>query len=141
MPGVRLQRFDPLTSSAEMDQSLWRKPVSARFMLSRRSSRVAAYRGNVALAGNYPGFLDQVAAQAAMPIALVSLGNPYLLRSFPGVSAYLATFSPVIRPRKQPRQKAILGAHWSIRPAARYNSRHCEVRRCHSTVKVSKEIE
>jgi beta-N-acetylhexosaminidase len=28
-------------------------------------------------------------------VALVALGNPYLLRNFPGVTAYLATFSNV----------------------------------------------
>jgi len=27
------------------------------------------------------------------PVTLIALGNPYLLRDFPGVAAYLATFS------------------------------------------------
>jgi beta-N-acetylhexosaminidase len=29
------------------------------------------------------------------PVLLVSMGNPYLLRSFPNVAAYLTTFSTV----------------------------------------------
>ena len=62
---------------------------------------VGAYRGNVALTGNYPGFVEKLQASGS-PIVLVSLGNPYLLRSFPGVSAYLATFSPV--PTSKPRR-------------------------------------
>jgi beta-N-acetylhexosaminidase len=33
--------------------------------------------------------------KGAAPVVLVSLGNPYLLRDFAGVSSYLATFSPV----------------------------------------------
>jgi beta-N-acetylhexosaminidase len=33
--------------------------------------------------------------RSSAPVVLVSLGNPYLLRNFPGVSSYLATFSPV----------------------------------------------
>jgi beta-N-acetylhexosaminidase len=32
---------------------------------------------------------------SGQPVALVALGNPYLLRNFPGVTAYLATFSSV----------------------------------------------
>ncbi len=54
---------------------------------------VNAYRGNVALAGNYPDFLNSLIAGKA-PVTLVSLGNPYLVRSFPNVSAYLTTYSP-----------------------------------------------
>jgi beta-N-acetylhexosaminidase len=52
----------------------------------------AANRGNAALAGNYPGFVERVLA-AGRPVAMVSLGNPYLLRAYPAVAAYLATFS------------------------------------------------
>lgn len=54
---------------------------------------VSAYRGNVALAGNYPDFLNALIAGKA-PVTLVSLGNPYLVRSFPNVAAYLTTYSP-----------------------------------------------
>ncbi len=52
---------------------------------------VGAYRGNVALGGSYPGFLKAIAAAA--PTVLIAFGNPYLLRSFPDVAGYLATFS------------------------------------------------
>ena len=69
---------------------------------------VAAYRGNVALGGNYPAFVEKLQS-SGRPIALISLGNPYLLRSFPKVAAYLATFSPVI-PSETAAVKAILGA-------------------------------
>ena len=31
---------------------------------------------------------------AKSPVTLASLGNPYLVRSFPNVSAYLTTYSP-----------------------------------------------
>lgn len=54
---------------------------------------VAAYRGNVALAGGLNNFLQSLVKGNA-PVALISLGNPYLLRYFPDVSAYAATFSP-----------------------------------------------
>ena len=54
---------------------------------------VAAYRGSVALEGGLSGFMNSL-IQTSPAVALISLGNPYLLRNFPGVSAYLATFSP-----------------------------------------------
>jgi beta-N-acetylhexosaminidase len=55
---------------------------------------VAAYRGSVGLAGELPHALETLIA-SGQPVALVALGNPYLLRTFPGVVAYLATFSNV----------------------------------------------
>ncbi len=54
---------------------------------------VAAYRGSVGLEGGLSGFMNSL-IQTNPAVALISLGNPYLLRNFPGVSAYLATFSP-----------------------------------------------
>jgi beta-N-acetylhexosaminidase len=53
---------------------------------------VAANRGSVGLQGGLTPFLNMLIGGAA-PVALVSLGNPYLLRDFPKVSAYAATFS------------------------------------------------
>jgi beta-N-acetylhexosaminidase len=55
---------------------------------------VAAYRGSVGLAGELPHAVETLIA-SGQPVALVALGNPYLVRSFPGVAAYLATFSNV----------------------------------------------
>ena len=53
---------------------------------------VAANRGSVALQGGLAQFLNTLTRGTA-PVALISLGNPYLLRDFPMVSAYAATFS------------------------------------------------
>ena len=44
---------------------------------------VAAYRGSVALGGGFPAMLQNLVA-TKKPVALIALGNPYLLRSFPG---------------------------------------------------------
>jgi beta-N-acetylhexosaminidase len=54
---------------------------------------VGAYRGNVAL----PDKLSDLVAKLSTtkPVILIALGNPYLLKAFPNVAAYLATFSPV----------------------------------------------
>ena len=53
---------------------------------------VSAYKGNVALAGAFPDFLNTLIA-GKNPVTLVSLGNPYLIRSFPNVAAYMTTYS------------------------------------------------
>ncbi|MDQ2842068.1 MAG: hypothetical protein M3Y72_13700 [Acidobacteriota bacterium] len=53
---------------------------------------VAAYRGSVALQGSLSAFLNTLLHGPA-PLALISLGNPYLLRDFPDVASYAATFS------------------------------------------------
>ena len=55
---------------------------------------VAAYRGNVALGGDFPRLLDALFA-AGKPVALIALGNPYLVRNFPKAAAFLLTFSTV----------------------------------------------
>jgi beta-N-acetylhexosaminidase len=85
--------LDPDRTPEELDSLAGRAPqcsavVVASYVVS------SAYRGSVALPGNYPGFLDKLLAQDK-PVAFVSFGNPYLLRSFPKVGAYLAAFSTV----------------------------------------------
>lgn len=56
------------------------------------SMTVAPNRGNVALEGGLSGMIDSL-IKSGQPVALMSLGSPYLLRNFPGVSAYVAAFS------------------------------------------------
>ncbi len=53
---------------------------------------VAANRGSVGLEGSLNSFLSTLVHGPA-PLALMSLGNPYLLRDFPDVASYAATFS------------------------------------------------
>jgi beta-N-acetylhexosaminidase len=106
-PGLRLQNFDPLTSPADMDQA-FDKAGKCDIHVIAAFVTVGAYRGNVALSGSYPGFVAKLQA-TGVPIALISLGNPYLLRSFPTVAAYLATFSPAPT-SEAAAAKAIFGA-------------------------------
>ncbi|MFL6464649.1 MAG: glycoside hydrolase family 3 protein [Bryobacteraceae bacterium] len=68
---------------------------------------VAANRGNVALQGGLAQFLNAL-TRGPVPVALISLGNPYLLRDFPAVSAYAATFSTT-QTSEIAAAKAILG--------------------------------
>jgi beta-N-acetylhexosaminidase len=68
---------------------------------------VAANRGSVALQGGLNTFLNTI-VHSSVPVALIALGNPYLLRDFPDVSAYLATFSTATT-SETAVAKAILG--------------------------------
>jgi beta-N-acetylhexosaminidase len=67
---------------------------------------VNASSGTVGLAGALPHAVESLVA-SGKPIAFVALGNPYLLRNFPNVTAYLATFSTV-----PPSETAAVKALW-----------------------------
>jgi beta-N-acetylhexosaminidase len=68
---------------------------------------VAGYRGNVALGGDFPELMNTIIA-TGKPVALISLGNPYIVRGFAGVKAYMATFSTV-PPSEAAAVKALFG--------------------------------
>lgn len=68
---------------------------------------VAAYLSvTAALRGDYPKLIENLVA-SGKPVALVALGNPYVLRGFPNAAAYLATFSNV-----PPSEVAAVRALW-----------------------------
>lgn len=91
-PGIAATILDPGMSKTDLDQ-VSQKTSSCSQIIAAAYVTVAAYRGNVALAGGYPDFLNGLIA-GKVPVMLVALGNPYLIRNFPNVSAYLTTFSP-----------------------------------------------
>ena len=66
-------------------------------------ARVGAFRG---MTGEQPYAIETITA-SGKPVVLVALGSPYLLRSFPNVSAYLAAFSTVA-----PSESAAVRALW-----------------------------
>jgi beta-N-acetylhexosaminidase len=68
---------------------------------------VAAYRGSVALEGGLNSFVNALVHGPA-PVALIAFGSPYLLRDFPNVASYLATFSTAATSEKA-AAKAIAG--------------------------------
>jgi beta-N-acetylhexosaminidase len=91
-PSMRLRVLDPDMPDNVFDAELDAARGCANAVAAAYVT-VGAYRGNVALAGGYPRFLE--ALSKALPMLLVAFGNPYLLRSFPDVASYLATFSVV----------------------------------------------
>jgi beta-N-acetylhexosaminidase len=68
---------------------------------------VAAGKGTVALPGNLEPFIQKL-AEGPVPVAFVSVGNPYLLASVPKVTAYMATFS-ITAPSEASAVKALFG--------------------------------
>ena len=91
-PGVAFTVLDPGTSKTDLDQVIEKTAGCSQIVVAAYVA-VSAYRGNVALAGGYPDFLNSLIA-GKVSVILAALGNPYLVRSFPNAGAYLTTFSP-----------------------------------------------
>lgn len=92
-PKMNLALLDPAATQVMLDDAV-KSAANCDAVVVAAFVAVSAYRGNVALAG---GFSDMVTklTEGKAPVILVSLGNPYLLRSFPNVRAYLTTYSTV----------------------------------------------
>ena len=88
----RVITLDPTMPDSELDAAA-QKTVDAGEIAVMAFASVSAYRGSLALPGNFPKLIDTVIG-SGRPVTLVSLGSPYLVRSFPKVGAYLTTYSP-----------------------------------------------
>ncbi len=89
LPGAKRALLDPMMPMAELEEA-------AKLAESCDVSVVAAFagfRGSGELSENFMNFVKLL--EARKPLILVGMGNPYLLRAFPEVKAYLATFSTV----------------------------------------------
>ena len=85
--------LDGTTSEADLDAALQKQSGAKEYVVAAFVS-FAAYKGNVALGGGFPQFVEKLIA-TGKPVTFLALGNPYLLRNFPKVSAYLTTYSTV----------------------------------------------
>jgi beta-N-acetylhexosaminidase len=106
VPGAKTIMLDTTTSEddihkAEEANSSCETNVVAAFLA------VAAYRGNTALGGNFPALVTRL-LNSKKPMVLMAMGNPYLLRNYPEVPAYLTTYSTV-PPSEIAALKALLG--------------------------------
>ena len=91
VPQAAMATLDSSMSREGISEVLARLPRCGSYVVAAYSA-VAAYRGTVGLGGELPHAIDELVS-SGKPVTLIALGNPYLLRDFPGVSAYLATFS------------------------------------------------
>ena len=85
--------LDPSLPDSELDAVAQQAAACDQIVILAFAS-ASAYKGDLALPGSFPKLVDTLIA-GGHPVTLVSLGNPYLIRSFPKVSAYLTTYTPV----------------------------------------------
>ena len=97
---------DSTMSDADLNAAVQQASQASHYVVAAFAS-VAAYRGSVALGGGFPMMLQKL-IETKKPIALIALGNPYLLRSFPDVAAYMTTYSTV-PPSEISAVKALFG--------------------------------
>ncbi len=106
VPGASVTILDSSLSEADLQSAVTRSAQASQYVVTAFAS-VAAYRGTAALAGAFPQFMQQLLA-TKKPVAFIAMGNPYLLRGFPDVAAYIATYSTV-PPSEVSAVKALFG--------------------------------
>jgi beta-N-acetylhexosaminidase len=90
-PNMKIALLDPSMSKADIDQVVQSTAGSSSVIVAAYAT-VNAGRGDVALGGEYPALMSALLGGQS-PVTLAALGNPYLLRNYPDVKAYLTTYS------------------------------------------------
>ncbi|HEU5023132.1 MAG TPA: glycoside hydrolase family 3 N-terminal domain-containing protein, partial [Bryobacteraceae bacterium] len=106
-PHAEVVRAHSAMSEADIE-TLIARGSSARQLVIAAFASVAPRRGSAGLSGFLPKLVEQLVA-TKKPVVFIAMGNPYLLRNFPNVGAYLATYSTV-RPSEIAAAKALFGA-------------------------------
>ncbi|MCK5651894.1 MAG: glycoside hydrolase family 3 C-terminal domain-containing protein [Gemmatimonadetes bacterium] len=96
----RLRATYPRLVTAEVDPDTDPEVYEALLARARRSNLVVvslhvttvSYSGSVAVPEEVTDFIKEL-AQAGVPHVVISFGNPYLIRDFPDVQAYLLAWS------------------------------------------------
>jgi beta-N-acetylhexosaminidase len=99
-------QVDATMSDTDLQAAVQKASDASQYVVAAFAS-VAAFRGNVSLGGGFP-HLVQSLIDTKKPVTLVALGNPYLLRSFPDVAAYMTGYSTV-PPAEAAAVKALFG--------------------------------
>jgi beta-N-acetylhexosaminidase len=105
-PAAAVVTLDPALARQQVDDLLAPLNGGCETYVVAAFTTASATRGTAALGGELPHAFDTIWGRGK-PVVLVALGNPYLLRSLPGVPAYLATFSTV-----RPSETAAVRALW-----------------------------
>jgi beta-N-acetylhexosaminidase len=105
LPQAQITALDPGLSGADVDAALERIGSCQSYAVAAFST-VSAYRGSVGMAGEMQRAMETLAG-SGRPVILIAMGNPYLLRNFPNVAAYMATYSTV-----PPSEVAAVKALW-----------------------------
>jgi beta-N-acetylhexosaminidase len=105
-PRARLIVLEPSMPRQQIDDSIARLNGCAGYAVGAFAP-VTASQGSVGLGGELPHAIEAMTS-TGKPVTLIALGSPYLLRNFPAVTAYLATFSSV-PPSEIAAVKALFG--------------------------------
>ncbi len=107
VPRAAVVTWDPTFSRQQLDEGVGKLVGCESYVVAAFTS-VGAYRGTVGmLGGELPHALEALMS-SGKPLALIALGNPYVLRNFGSVTSYLATFSNVA-PSEIAAARAVLG--------------------------------
>ncbi len=90
-PNMKITLLDSGMSKEDIDRVAQSTTGSSAVIVAAYAT-VNAGRGDVALGGQYPALMTELLS-GTVPVTLAALGNPYLLRTFPDVKAYLTTYS------------------------------------------------
>jgi beta-N-acetylhexosaminidase len=93
-PRAAVTTWDPSYTRQQIDDGMSQLGNCESFVVAAYTS-VGAYRGTVGMLAGELGHAVESLIATGKPLAMVALGNPYVLRNFPTVTAYLATFSNV----------------------------------------------
>ena len=102
--------LDTKMSDADLQSAVDRASNADQALCLRRGVRVGgrlSENGSVALGGGFPQLVQSL-VDTKKPVALIAMGNPYLLRNFPDVAAYMTTYSTV-PPSEISAVKALFG--------------------------------
>jgi beta-N-acetylhexosaminidase len=99
--------WDPTFSRQQVDEAVGRLVGCESYVVAAFAS-VGAYRGTVGMLGGELPHAVEALISTGKPVALIALGNPYVLRNFGNVTAYLATYSNVA-PSEIAAARALLG--------------------------------
>jgi beta-N-acetylhexosaminidase len=99
-------QVDATMTDSDLQAAVQHAGDASQFVVAAFAS-VAAFRGNVPLGGGLPQMLQSLIS-TRKPVALVAMGNPYLLRTFPDVAAYMTGYSTV-PPAEVSAVKALFG--------------------------------
>lgn len=105
-PNASQTLLDPTMLQGALDETL-EKSRNCQAIVVAAFATLPSLQGDPPLPGNFTA-LVQGFIKTGRPVVLISLGNPYLLRSFPDVAAYLTTYSPTV-PSETAAARAVTG--------------------------------
>ena len=91
-PKASVVLLDPTMPQGALDE-VQANGANCSLIVVAAFAALGSYRG-ASLPGKFPALVDGLIA-SGKPVVLLSLGNPYLLNSFPKVKAYITTYSTV----------------------------------------------